>query len=291
MKRTLALLAGGLLSAIALAHSPRLISVDPISFALELTVDQRAVQLTVSSGDRTNRMSTRLKADELDGIDLSLMRSSTARPIRFALAREPGRLDCSGMAIRAHGSGSCSFSASAAFADLLAASGMTRPDRPQSYKLALVGARRDLLDALRAARYPMPKIDDYVAMTAVGVTPAYIADLARAGYRPREIDDLIEFRAIGVTADYLGALAKAGYAGLPSNRVVEMAALKIDPAFIAGFQRIGYPNLPVDTLVQLKALNVTPSFVESVRARGIRETSLDQIVEMKIFARRPHAPR
>ena len=39
----------------------------------------------------------------------------------------------------------------------------------------------------------MPSIDDYMGMTAVGVTPTYIAEMARAGYRPTDSKRFIEF--------------------------------------------------------------------------------------------------
>ena len=48
-----------------------------------------------------------------------------------------------------------------------------------------VNARRELIDAVAAAHYPTPTIDDLMALSALDVTGDYISEMARVGYRPR----------------------------------------------------------------------------------------------------------
>jgi hypothetical protein len=246
------------------------------------------VHLTLRSGGELgrNNMSSTFRTTDLGGLHAGWI---SAGPVGFALVREAGRLDCSGTSNGHRGTGRCRFSPDLAFSELLAGSGMTRPSEEEAFGLTMVGARRDLLDALRAARYPMPRVQDYIAMSAVGVTPRYIADLSRAGYRPDDTSRLIEFAALDVRPDYLAALSRAGYANLPQDQVVQLAALKIDPDFIRGFERIGYRNLPVSKLVELKALDVTPEFVQAVRRGGIGNPTVNQLVQLKAIGFEPTA--
>lgn len=281
MNRLIALVAAVLISTFAVGSACIAMPTDNIRFSLQPSnrpADQ--VQLSLRSGnDRHNNNTTSsFRAGELAGLAPGWR---SGGPVQFALVREPGRIDCAGASRGGRAEGTCRFTRNQAFSDLLVRSGMSRPTQEQAYGLTMVGARRDLLDGLWVARYPMPSVDDYIAMTAVGVTPAYIRELQQAGYRPDESKRLIEFAALKVTPQYLGALARAGYANLPQNEVVQLAALQIDPEFIRSFERIGYRNLPVNKLVELKALNVTPEFVLAVRRGGMTNPSVDQLVKLK----------
>ena len=86
-----------------------------------------------------------------------------------------------------------------------------------------VNARREMIDAIAAAHYPTPSMDNLMALAALGVDGRYIAELSRAGYRPSSIQKLVEFKALAIT-----------------------------PQWIAGFVNVGYANVPGDGLVQLK---------------------------------------
>ena len=281
MHRTLAFLAAILLTTVTVSSACLADPVENIRFKLEAAREAGRVKLSLRTGDsrHNNNMNSTFRAADFTGLDLARLNGSG--PIAFALIREAGRIDCAGNARSARADGSCRFTANAAFADLLASRGMARPTPEQAYGLTILGSRRDLLDALSAARYPMPSIDDYMGMTAVGVTPAYIAEMARAGYRPTDSKRFIEFKAVGVTPEYVGALARAGYANLPAQRVVELAVLGIDPEFIKSFERIGYPNLPVERLVELKALDISPAYVQAVQQSSSSRQPIEKIVEMK----------
>lgn len=280
-------LAGAVFATSGFAHP----SVDDIRFTLTPSHKAGKVSLALRSGGehRSSNLSSSFRASELAGLDVERLRSGG--PLSFTLMRDAGRVACAGTAAGARAEGRCSFSQDASFAAFLASQGMARPSPEQAYHLTLVQARRDLVQALRAANYAMPSIDDYVAMSAVGVTPAYISDLARAGYRPAEADELIQFRALNVTPDYLAALARAGYSRLSADKVVQLAALRIDPEFIRAFERIGYRNLAVDDLVQLKALNVTPEFVQWVRRDMNANVTVDQLVRLKAVGVDPRVRR
>ncbi len=230
--------------------------------------------------------STDVVPSQLVGLDIAGFRAPTTRPLRFAMVREAGRLDCSGQGGGSHAWGDCGFTADPGFTDLLARRGIGRPTREQAFSLMALDVRRGIVDALAAAHYPAPSIDNLMELTAVGVDGPYIANLARAGYRPRTIQSLVEFRALGITADWIGGFVRMGYANIPSNDLVQLKALDVTPEFVAGFDRIGYGRLPVATLVQLKALDITPDFVRSVTQQGESMPAVNKLVELKIFGQR-----
>lgn len=236
-------------------------------------------------GRRDNSWSTGFLPSQLIGLEVTSFHAAGSRPVHFALVREAGRLDCSGEGGENRAAGNCSFAGNPAFAQLLADRDIGRPTREQAFGLMAVNARRELIDAIAAARYPTPRIDDLMALAALKVEGSYIAQMARAGYRPSSIQRLIEFKAMGITPDWISGFARVGYANLPGEGLVQMRALGITPDYIAGFQRIGYRALPVETLVQLKALDISPQFVASVAGNGSTMPPVHQLVEMKMFGK------
>lgn len=238
------------------------------------------------AGREKNNWSSGFRPSELIGLDVAGFRAAGARPVRFAVVREAGRLDCAGNGGDSRADGTCRFTADPGFTQALVSRGIGRPTREQAFGLMALDVRRELVNALAAARYPTPKIDDLMALTALGANGRYISDLSRAGYRPQSIHALIEFKALGIMPDWIGGMARIGYGNVPSSDLVQMKALGITPEFIAGFERIGYRRLPVDKLVELKALGITPEFVRSAVGQRATMPPVSELVEMKIFGRK-----
>ena len=237
-------------------------------------------------GPDHDNWSTDFRPSELSGLDVAGFRGAGSRPLRFALIREAGRLDCSGHGGDGYAAGYCSFSANPAFTQLLESRGIGRPTKAQAFGLMAVNARRDVVDAVSAAHYPTPSIDDLMALSALGVNGAYISEMARAGYRPRTIDTLIQFKALDITPAWIASFVRIGYGGLPADELVQLKALDITPEYIASFDRIGYRHLPVDQLVQLKALNITPEFVQRIAAVDHGLPPVHKLVEIKAVTER-----
>ena len=236
-------------------------------------------------GRHENNWSTGFRPSELVGLDLAGFRGAGSRPLRFAVIREAGRLDCSGHGGESYAAGYCSFTPDPGFAQLLERRGIGRPTQEQAFGLMAVNARREVIDAVAAAHYPTPSIDDLMGLSALGVDGRYISEMASAGYRPPNIDALIQFKALEITPQWIGQFVRIGYAKLPVDELVELKALDITPEFIAGFDRIGYRHLPVDQLVQLKALGITPEFVERIDAVDASRPSIEKLVQLKAFGR------
>src|SRR5690349_2047631 len=125
-----------------------------------------------------NSWSTGFRPSELVGLDLGGFRDGGSRPIRFAIVREAGRPDCAGNGGGSHGYGNDRYTADPGYLQLLAGRGIGRPSREDAFGLMAVNARREVIDALAAARFPAPSVDDLMALSALGVDGRYISELA-----------------------------------------------------------------------------------------------------------------
>ena len=288
MPRLLAFIAALALSALTVSAACTAGPAHTLRFTLEPSRQPGTINANFRKADREHtNWSTSFPVRDLVGLDVERLRAPGNAPLRFAIVREAGRLDCGGSGGNSRAAGSCRFTADAAFTDFLVSRGMRRPTADQSFGLMAVNARRDLVEALSAARYPVPTPDQLMALTAVGVSARYIGDLARVGYRPATLDTLLQFKALDISPGFIQGFVRLGYANLPADELVQLKALDIGADFIAGFERLGYRRLSVDQLVQLKALNVTPEFVRSVQQDSAELPSPDRLVQLRAIGYSP----
>jgi hypothetical protein len=284
MTRILALIAAVLLTALTVSSTCIATPTGmPLQFMIEPghQPDQIEVRFTRERrGHWDNNWSSSFRPTELAGLDLAALDGPGTRPVRFAIIREAGRVDCAGSGGNRMARGDCALAPDAQFDAFLRAHGIAQPTEDETFGLISLNVHRSLVEALGQARYPTPSIDNLLALTAVGVTPDYIRGLAAAGYRPQSLDGLIQFAAMKITPDYIGSFIRAGYSNLKPDELVQLKALNITPEYIASFDRLGYGRLPVDTLVQLKALGVTPEFVRAV-AKGNTLPSPEHLVQLR----------
>jgi hypothetical protein len=287
MNRMLAFIAAVLLTALTVSSTCIATTGTPMQFTIEPVRDANQVQIRFHrqrDGRWDNEWNSSFRASELSGLDLSQLNGSVVRPIRFSIIREAGRIDCAGTAANAMARGTCGITPDSGFMAYLSKLGIRQPTEEETGGLISLNVHRSLLEALAAERYPTPSIENFMALTAVGVTPDYIRGLAAAGYRPQSLDGLIQFAALKITPDYIGSFIRAGYSNLKPDELVQLKALNITPAYVASFDRMGYGRLPVDTLVQLKALDVTPEFVRAV-AKGNTLPSPEHLVQLRALGK------
>lgn len=282
MSRLIVLFAAFLITTLAVSTTGFAGVADGLAFAIQPSRDAGQVHVSFSTeGRNNNRWSSSLPTETLAGLDTARLRSPVSGPVRFAIVREAGRLDCAGNGGNRRAVGACRFTADPSFTAFLAARGIDRPTADQAFSLMAVNARREVVTALVDARYPMPTVNNLIPLVAVGVDRNYIAGLAATGYRLDSLDSLLQFKALGITADFIRGYRQLGYRNLRPGELVQLKALAIDGAFISGFERLGYRNLPVGDLVQLKALSVTPQFVIALRNRGYQNLSVSKLVQLK----------
>lgn len=284
MNRFVALIGAVFLTMISVASACTAAPAELIRFTLEPKQESGLVQASFRSGESSrsqSNWSTGIAVSELAGLDPAVFRAGGSRPLAFTLNREAGRLDCTGQGGESYAHGNCRFTANPAFAELLHSRGIGRPTEKQAFTLMAVNATRGLVDALAAARYPTPSIDNLIPLAALDVDAAYINGMARTGYRPDTIRALIEFKALGIDPAWVGEVRRMGYGDASSHELVQLKALDITPQFIAGFERIGYHHLPISQLVQLRALDITPDFVEKVAAMTGDTADVGKVVQAK----------
>ncbi len=291
MKRHLAMICASLLAAAAVGAAASAQSADWIRFSLEpQRNDSSRIQANFhdqsDDGKHHHSWSTDFLPSDLIGLEVSSFRAAGNKPVHFAIVREAGRIDCAGNGGGNYATGTCRFTDNPAFTQLLVSHGIGRPSREQAFALMAVNARRDVIEAVGAARYPTPSIDDLVALSALGVDGGYINGMAQAGYRPSTIQSLVEFKALGITPTWISGFSRVGYANVGGDGLVQLRALGVTPEFIAGFQRLGYRDLPVEDFVQLKALGITPEFVQENVGQQAAMPPVHKLIEMKMFGQR-----
>lgn len=249
--------------------------------------DGSDVQLTVESrwGVGSESMwSNGRRLDELQGLTRAQL-MGPSQPVRFSLVKEPGRLDCTGTAGGARGSGVCSFTPNVGFATFLDARRIGEPDSHQAFSMTMAGVGRDFVDALDDSHFQRPTVDQLTAMGIHGVTPAYVRALAGLGYQ-LSADDLNSFRIHGVSIDEIREFASIGPAlqRISPSDLISLRIHGVEPAYVREMAAIdpGLRRLTADDLVSMAIHGVRPALARAyVQYDGGKLTS-SGLVDMAI---------
>jgi hypothetical protein len=279
------------------------------------------VQLTIESrwGPNSNSVwSNDRSLTELAGLSPAQLAGGKG-PVRFALVREAGRLDCGGTAGSFRGGGSCSFAPDTGFGAYLQARGIGLPTRHQAFSLTMSGVGRDLVDALDKGGFERPRVEQLTAMGIHGATADYVRALSGLGYR-LSADDVVAFKIHGVDPDYIRALAPIApklrhisasdlvslkihgvepqfvramaamgpqFQEVTADDLVNMAIHGVKPELAASFVRLEGGQLRSDDVVNMAIHGVTADYVEQIAALGYRNLSADDFVNMAIHGVTP----
>ena len=282
--------------------------------------DDGKIQLSFRTGEgarNNSNWSNGYDLAELQGLSRAQL-DGGSQPVRFAVLREAGRLDCSGTAGNRQGVGTCGFAPDSAFAGRLAAAGIGRPSERQAYNLTLAKVGYDLVEELGRHGYDKPTVSDLVGLGIHGATARYVREIADAGYRLGKVDALVQFRIFGINGRFIGDMAAIGpqfrnlsahdlvqfkifgvkpelvraYAGLGYSSVntkdlVAMQIHGVSPEFVTELADLGYRNIPTQKLVELRIHGVTAEFIRDMKQEGIALPSPDQLVRLKLAGYRP----
>lgn len=249
--------------------------------------DGSEVQLTVEArwgAGNDSIWSNSRRIEELQGLSRTQLMGPPG-PVRFALVKEAGRVDCTGTAGGGHGAGACSFTPDMGFATFLDARRIGRPDEHQAYSLTMSGVGRDLVDALDKNGFTRPDIDQLVAMGIHGAAADYVRALGGLDYR-LSAEDLIAFKIHGVEPAYIREMAAIGPA-LQHISASDLVALRIHgvkPEFVREMAAIGpaFRSLTADDLVSMSIHGVRPELARAyVQLEGGR-LNPDDVVSMAI---------
>jgi hypothetical protein len=271
----------------AVLASPAPAATMPVSFTLTpSTKGSDHVQLTLitSSGRSQSLNSTSVRVSELTGLDPAGITANKSVPLRFALRREAGVLDCTGTAARGRGNGTCGFETNKAFADALDSRGLGRPSPMQAFYLACGNVGISLVDELKQQGYRNIAIGDLVGAAVQGITPDYVRGIAAAGYRLRSLDQLVGFRIQGVTPEWLRGLALAdpALARASAEDVLGMRIQGVSPAWARALAELGYRGIPPRQLVAMRIHGISPDFARAAIARTGRRPDPNELVAMRL---------
>lgn len=249
--------------------------------------DNSDLQLTIESrwgAGSDSIWSNGRRFDELQGLTRAELMGAP-HAVRFALVKEPGRLDCTGTAGAGRGTGVCSFTPNVGFATFLDARRIGQPDTRQAFSMTMAGVGRDLVDALDDSHFQRPTVDQLTAMGIHGVTPAYVRALAGLGYR-LSADELVSFRIHGVNIDEIRQFASIGPAlqRLTPSDLISLRIHGVEPAYVREMAAIdpGLRTLTADDLVSMAIHGVTPALARAyVEYEGGRLSS-GGLVDMAI---------
>lgn len=96
-----------------------------------------------SPRERHHQWTTSFAPAGLPGLDLAGFHARGANPVRFALSRHSGNLDCAGSGGSSFARGSCTFAPRAEFAAALAAAQVPAPRHDQWIELFALDVRQD----------------------------------------------------------------------------------------------------------------------------------------------------
>ena len=105
-------------------------------------------------GRNHNQWSTSFRTEDLVGLDLAGFRAGGSRPLRFALIREAGRLDCTGHGGESYAAGNCTITSDPSFLQMLSARGIGRPSRDQAFALISLDVTPEYLRAMHGRVTP-----------------------------------------------------------------------------------------------------------------------------------------
>jgi len=250
--------------------------------------DEFQLSFRTSDAHHNSNWSNGYAYSELRGLSPAQL-AGPSQPVRFALVREAGRLDCSGTAGNRQGTGTCAFSGDAGFAGRLAAGGIGRPTDRQAFNLTLANVRHELIDELGRNGYDKPDVDGLVTMGIHGATAAYVRDIAGAGYRLGKSEGLVKFRIFGVDARFLRDMAAIGpqFAKLSAEDLVQLKIFGVKPELVRAYKQLGYTTLDSKDLVKMRIHGVSPEFITELAKLGYRGISSDQLVNLRIHGVTP----
>ena len=230
---------------------------------------------------------------DLPGFSPAALQARANSPVRFALRRPAGQLDCSGTAGSGQGTGTCAFAANAGFAQQLVSRGIGHPTERQSYSLTLGNVGLEVLDELARNGYQKPDIDTLVSLGIFKVTPDFVRSIAAAGYRLGDPEGLVKFRIFDIDADYIRAMAAIGpqFQSLGAEDLVQFKIFKVSPELVRAYSQLGYDKLDRQDLVAMSIHGVSPSFITEMARFGYRGVPAQKLVEMRIHGITPEFVR
>jgi hypothetical protein len=288
----------------------------PIEWKIDRVKSPDKVHLSLEWRTRGSRSmwTTDHRVADLAGLNTGQL--SQGGPVRFAMVRPAGRLDCSGTGGNGGGRGTCGFTPDAGFARYVAAQGLGTPSWTQSLSLtmhdvgqpliasmssirslrptiddltsmAIHGVKPDMVQAVARSRLPLRSADEITALRIHGADAAWIEGLATFAPRLRHLtgDDLVSLRIHGAKPEWIGEMAAAmgpRFATVSGSDLTSMRIHGAKPAMVAAYIRTFGGNISGSDITSMAIHGVSADFIAKVAARGYRNVPASELVSMRI---------
>ncbi|HLO00559.1 MAG TPA: hypothetical protein VK208_19020 [Pyrinomonadaceae bacterium] len=199
---------------------------------------------------------------ELSGLSREQVLSGGA--VKFSLAREAGTIDCEGSFQNGKGSGTFTFTGSAAFVSAMKSRGFD--------------FEKDLLSQNGRHRQ-----DRLFTATALNVTTALADDLSSAGFGKLEVEDLCKAAIFKINSQFMREMKATGFPNLTMEDLVKARIFKIDADLVREASQLGLDKTSMESLVKMRIFKVTPAFIAEVRDEGLTNLSLEDLIKLRIF--------
>jgi hypothetical protein len=200
-----------------------------------------------------------------DFAELGLSREQVLQggPIKFALAREAGTIECEGSFQNGKGSGTFRFTGNPAFVAAMKSRGF------------------DFESETKTTRHSLSE-DRLFTAAALNITTALADDLSSAGFK-LDVDDLFKATIFKIDSKFMREMKATGYPNLGMEELVKARIFKIDADLMRQVSQMGFAKEPFESLIKLRIFKVTPEFLTEVRNEGLTNISLEDAVKLRIF--------
>jgi hypothetical protein len=212
-----------------------------------------------------------LRAEDLRG---------PSHPVHFALRRDAGVLDFTGMLGDGVGAGHYTFSPSVTYPQAISSRGIDAPDVDHQLAAVLLDVSLSYTDSIIALGIRPSSFDKLIAFRALRISPESIRGLRRAFGMLNE-EDLITFTALHITPEYASQMRALGLAIRDPHTLVSLKALHIDAAYVHELASLGYDHLSAEDLTQMKAMHIDADYIRRVQSHGYKHPSIEQLVQLK----------
>jgi hypothetical protein len=183
-------------------------------------------------------------------------------PVKFALVREAGTIECAGSFKDGWGAGTFQFTGSQAF-------------------LAAMKSRG--FDFEKDTNKGNDTEDRLFTATALNITTAQADDLLSAGFGKLDVGDLFKAAIFKVDSKFMREMKDTGFPNMGMEDLVKARIFKIDADFVKHAREMGFDKEPFEGLVKMQIFKVTPEFLTELRNEGLTGLSVEEVVKLRIF--------
>lgn len=158
------------------------------------------------------------KLDQLTGLTAAQLKAASS-PVRFAIAREAGRIECTGNLQAGSGGGAFTFTQNPEFLKNMRSLGYDGLSDDTVFAMALHDVSTAFVKELKAEGVQIPNKDMLLALRIHNVTGQYVREMKTLGASNLSADNLVAMRIHGVTAEFAKSLKDMGYDPKPDSLV------------------------------------------------------------------------